>query len=305
MGGLKPDHKTIARFRKEDRASIKKILKQCARLCIKLGLIEGNTLFVDGSKIRANASIGNTWTEKRCELYLKHIDRHIESILAECESIDDKESNNSPLVNCKEELKNKETLKSKIEGIEKELKRKNIEGVNTTDHDCVKVKCRQGTHAGYNSQIVVDEKHVLIVESDAVSESNDLNQFACQITEANATLDKPCQNACADAGYADTDNLKEIHDKGITVIVPSQKQASNRPIKPFDKENFQYDINNDCYTCPEGHLLTYSHFCKDKSHLGSIRSKTRPSVLPAGILAYAQNQKTADEYDGLSMKTSK
>jgi len=41
MGGLKPDHKTIARFRHDNKSALKNILKQCAKLCIKLGLIEG------------------------------------------------------------------------------------------------------------------------------------------------------------------------------------------------------------------------------------------------------------------------
>ena len=62
-GGLKPDHKTIARFRQNNKDALKNILRQCAHICIKLGLIEGNTLFVDGTKIRANASMKNTWTE--------------------------------------------------------------------------------------------------------------------------------------------------------------------------------------------------------------------------------------------------
>ena len=48
-GGLKPDHKTIAEFRRRNKSALKKVLKQCARLCIDIGLIEGNTLFVDGS----------------------------------------------------------------------------------------------------------------------------------------------------------------------------------------------------------------------------------------------------------------
>ena len=91
MGGLMPDHKTIARFRKNNKKPLKNILKQCAQLCIRLGLIEGNTLFVDGSKIRANASIDNIWTQERCEKYLKNIDEHIESILKECDVIDEKE----------------------------------------------------------------------------------------------------------------------------------------------------------------------------------------------------------------------
>lgn len=117
MGNLKPDHKTIANFRKNNKSVLKKVLQQsfdfaqdsepvelCARLCIKLDLIEGNTLFVDSSKIRANASIlrftqdgersrtiKNTWTEDKCNRYLKHIDEHIESILAECEAVDERE----------------------------------------------------------------------------------------------------------------------------------------------------------------------------------------------------------------------
>ena len=49
-GGLKPDHNTLARFRKQNRGALKNVLRQCAKLCIELNLIDGNTLFVDGSK---------------------------------------------------------------------------------------------------------------------------------------------------------------------------------------------------------------------------------------------------------------
>ena len=266
MGGLTPDHKTIARFRKDNRKALKKILKQCAMLCIKLGLIEGNTLFVDGSKIRANAGIKNTWTQERCEKYLKHLDIRIESILSECEEVDGREEGNQSLVKLKDELKDKKALKSKIEAVMKELQEKDVESINTVDPDCVKVKGRAGIHVGYNSQVVVDEKHGLIVHSEVVNESNDLNQFANQIEQSNEILGQKCKNACADAGYANTEELKKIDDESITVIVPSQRQAHNRPVKPFSKEQFHYNAQEDCYICPHGHLLTYSHFCKEKQH---------------------------------------
>jgi len=266
MGGLTPDHKTIARFRKDNRKALKKILKQCAMLCIKLGLIEGNTLFVDGSKIRANAGIKNTWTQERCEKYLKHLDIRIESILSECEEVDGREEGNQSLVKLKNELKDKKVLKSKIEAVMKELQEKDVESINTVDPDCVKVKGRAGIHAGYNSQVVVDEKHGLIVSSDVVNESNDLNQFANQIEQSNEILGQKCKNACADAGYANTEELKKIDDESITVIVPSQRQAHNRPVKPFSKEEFHYNAQNDCYICPHGYVLPYSYFCKEKQH---------------------------------------
>src|SRR5881397_3539209 len=50
MGGLKPDHKTIAEFRRQHKGALTKVLKQCVRMCIKLDLIAGNVLFVDGTR---------------------------------------------------------------------------------------------------------------------------------------------------------------------------------------------------------------------------------------------------------------
>lgn len=266
VGGLTPDHKTIARFRKDNRSVLKNVLKQCARLCIKLKLIDGNTLFVDGSKIRGNASINNNWTEEKCNKSLSRIDARIEEILRECEAFDNQEQDSPSPVQLSEELANKEKLKAKIQRVLNELQATGADSINSTDRDCVKVKGRQGTHAGYNGQIVVDEKHGLIVNSDVVSQSNDYNQFANQISQANQTLDKPCETACADAGYADVDDLKKIDDQGIHVVVPAQEQAHNRPSEPFDKEQFTYDTGQDCYRCPTGKTLPYSFFDAAKNH---------------------------------------
>ncbi|MCK5178000.1 MAG: transposase, partial [Candidatus Omnitrophica bacterium] len=107
-GGLKPDYRTISRFRKRYKKAITNVLKQCARMCIKLKLIEGNILFVDGSKMRANASIKNTWTQKKCNKMLKKIDERIDALQEECESEDAQEENQESLVKAKENLKDQE-----------------------------------------------------------------------------------------------------------------------------------------------------------------------------------------------------
>jgi transposase len=257
-GGLKPDHKTIAEFRRNNRSALKKVLKQCARLCIELGLIEGNTLFVDGTKIRANASIGNTWTKQRCLKYLKNIDERIRQILSECELADESEKDQNSLVELSEQLKGQVELKSKIKAVLKEINEENKDSTNTTDPDCLKVRSRQGSHAGYNAQTVVDEKHGIIVSSDVVTENNDLHQFAEQIEKANEVLERNCQTACADAGYASVDELAKIDEQGIKVIVPSAKQAERvKRSELFDKSHFKYDREKDCYICPTGEVLTY------------------------------------------------
>ena len=206
-GGLKPDHKTIAEFRRKNKTALKRVLRQCARLCIKLGLIEGNTLFVDGSKFKANASLSNNWTKQRCEKYLKNIDRRTKEILLECEVADDLEKQQDSLVKVKDELKDHEALKSKVEDILNEIETQNKQSTNTTDPDSKPMRSRQGPGAGYNAQVRVDEEHGLIVNSDVIPENHDYHQFSEQIDQANEVLGKQCETACADAGYADINSL--------------------------------------------------------------------------------------------------
>ena len=263
MGQLKPDHKTIAEFRRKNKKALKKVLEQCARMCIKLGLIEGNTLFVDGSKIRGNAAIKNTWTDKRCREALKNADLRIEEILKECDEADLREKDMPSLVKMNKELSDSDALKTKVRDILKELKDENNKQLkkqhNTTDPECATMNSTKGTHAGYNVQAVVDEKNALIVSVDAVNDNNDLNQLSSQIDQANQVLNKPCKTACADAGYSNTEELIKIDSKNINVIVPSRQQASGKERGEFHKIRFHYDKDNNCYICPEGHKLQFHH----------------------------------------------
>lgn len=264
-GGLKPDYKTIAEFRRRNKEAIKKVLGQCARVCIKLGLIEGNTLFVDGTKIRANASIKNSWTQQRCQRYLKKVDKRIKEILSECESVDNKESTYPSLVKMKEQLSDQNRLKVEIDDIVNELQAEQKKSINTTDHDCRMMHSIQGSHSAYNVQSTVDEKHGLIVNCDVTDDNYDYSQFAKQLEQAHRTLGKKSKIACADAGYSSVDELEKIDLQGIKVVVPSQKQAVKKKNEnPFDKSHFKYDQAKDCFICPKGHMLKYSYTNKAK-----------------------------------------
>jgi transposase len=257
MGDLKPDHKTIAEFRRKNKKALKRVLREVARVCMALKLIEGNTLFVDGSKIRGNASIGNSWSKEKCQRKLKKIDKRIAEILEECENADRRQTDFGSFVKVNEELSDQKALRSKVESILNDIARQKRPSVNTTDHDCTKIHSRQGNHAGYNGQIVVDEKHGLIVSCDVVNENTDNHQFADQINQANEVLDAKCQTACADSGYSDIDEMEKIDNQNIEVIVPSKRQASGKVPEPFDARNFTYDRKNDCYICPKGNVLPF------------------------------------------------
>ena len=257
MGDLKPDHKTISEFRRGNKKALSKVLREVAGLCLRLDFIEGNTLFVDGSRIRANASIDNSWTKEKCRRRLKKIDKRIAEILEECENADRREASCGSFVKVEDELADQEALQAKVKGILDDIEREQRPSVNTTDHDCTKIHSRQGNHAGYNGQIVVDEKHGLIVSSDVVNENNDSHQFADQINQANEVLGVKCESACADSGYGVIDELEKIDDQNIQVIVPSQRQASGKEPGAFDARNFTYDRENDCYICPKANVLRF------------------------------------------------
>ncbi len=270
-GGLKPDHKTISNFRKEHKAMIKRVLSQCARLCIRLGLIEGNSLFVDGSKFRANAGNNQTKSIDAWEGYKRHIENRIEDLLDECQKIDENEKES--LVSISKELQNKERLKGKIGQLLEDMRqspssKKEQERINGTDPDCKIMKGRHGSHAGYNSQIVTDDTHGLIVSADASTSRNDLNELSKQINLAEQTLEKSCKNVCADAGYSNLNDITPLIQEGKTVVVPNNKQAQREPKEnKFDKNAFCYDPIEDTYTCPENKELYRANCSTDKKRI--------------------------------------
>ncbi len=274
MGGLRPDHKTIANFRKNNFDALEKVLKQCARMCIELDLIDGNMFFVDGTKIRANASRCKNYTHEKYEKKLKEVDERIEQLLLGCEEIDALEEEKESLVKMKEELHDQEKLKSAIEiamakfkDIGLKTKNGKERTVNKTDPQCALMSSVQGSHASYNVQSVVDEKNSLIVSMDANDITSDISQFASQINNAEEVTGKECKIAVADAGYADIDELASIDSRGTTVIVPSKRQALHGEEKGFSKSDFSYNKEQDCYYCPCGEKLTYNKKAGDSKRL--------------------------------------
>ena len=70
---LRPDFKTIADFRKDNKKAIKSVFREFVKLCDEWDLFGKEMVAIDGSKFRACNS-------KRNNLSLKKIDRHIEYI---------------------------------------------------------------------------------------------------------------------------------------------------------------------------------------------------------------------------------
>src|SRR3989304_1078765 len=239
-------------LRKNTKKVIKLVLRQCARMCMKLGLIEGNILFVDGTKIRANASRGKNYSKGQYQSKLTEIDKRIEKLLEECDRIDEEEKEDGSLVKMEEKLIDQRNLQERIKGIleefetKGELNKDKVERtINQTDPDSALMRSIHGSHSSYNAQTVVDDKNGLIVHADAVSETKDINQLSEQVQQAKEVMEKSCEVVCADAGYSNTKELEKLDGKDIKIVVPSQRQALHKPEKPFSKSQFTYNAEED------------------------------------------------------------
>ncbi len=296
-GDLKPDYRTIGRFRKANQSAIKQILKRNAKLCIELGIIEGNSLFVDGSKFRANAGISNSWDKKRCEKYLKRAEENIEQIMEEAERLDKSEENMESLVKLEDDLLSQKKVQKKIKEIASTIERTGQTSVNTTDIGSVKAKGRQGIHASYNAQIVVDEKHGLIVNTEVVSQNNDKNQLSDQVNQTIEVLEKKPESVACDSGYHSLVDIEKVPED-IKVIMPSQQQVQKErkqhELKPFSKEEFKYDAINDEYVCPEGERLKNRGVSVSKPRETTYRapSKACSSCISFGVCTKSKAGRT-------------
>jgi hypothetical protein len=73
-------------------------------MCIELDLIGSNVLFVDGTKIRANAGRHRSHDRGYYEKRLADIDSRIEQLLVACEAVDQSKEGTSSYVSIDKEL---------------------------------------------------------------------------------------------------------------------------------------------------------------------------------------------------------
>ncbi|MDY6845671.1 MAG: transposase, partial [Chloroflexota bacterium] len=71
----KPDHSTIARFRQGNEKELSELFTEVLRLCAEAGLVNVGVVALDGTKIKANASLGANrtyaWLEKTVQKMLE------------------------------------------------------------------------------------------------------------------------------------------------------------------------------------------------------------------------------------------
>jgi transposase len=270
LKNLKPGYRTIANFRKENWEALKAANRSFVLLVRKLGLVGGSVVAIDGSFFHGDASKASIFTRKRLAEQIAKLDQEIEAYGKSLEDNDAAEA--------KEQTKagtdgpgpcgggDGDDIGAKVAALM--AKRSRAQGdlalleesgetqLSLTDPDArLLVKNSQGV-AGYNVQVVVDDKHKLIVASEVVNDSSDVGQLHTMAKAAKDALDVKTLQALADEGYYSSLELKACEDDGIVAYVPvpegnGQLEKEGR----FGLKDFSYDRTADAYRCPAGQLL--------------------------------------------------
>ena len=81
LGGLRPDFKTIADFRRDNRAAFRGVFRQFVLLCRRLDLYGRELLAVDGTRIKAVNNKDRNFTRSSLRAFIRAADERLEDYL--------------------------------------------------------------------------------------------------------------------------------------------------------------------------------------------------------------------------------
>lgn len=256
---LTPGYHTIADFRKDNAAAFKKAFKVFVAFLKGEDLVGGETLGVDGTKMRAQNNKKNNFNEAKFAKTLAYIETRTEEYMKEldtCDAAEDKQASELKKRDVAKKLEELKERKKYYEGLHKAMVKSGEKQISMSDPESRSLPLKDGiTDVCYNVQAVADSKHSLIVGFDTIN-TTDQGQLYPMATEAMKDLEVTTIQALADKGYHTGKDLQDCKEAQVTTVV-AYPERSNKNIDPaYQTFAFQYNKEQNNYTCPQGAFLT-------------------------------------------------
>jgi transposase len=282
----RPDFRTINDFRKDNLSFFKKCFVDVIKICQQLKMVNVGTIAIDGTKIRANASVKRTKDREGYQKWLDRVEQQIQDIITRAEQVNAREDQQHGDVRGDElpkELQQKEKLKSKIQQALNQLK-DDEEKINLTDGDAKMIKNKGRITTNYNCQGAVTEQGI-IVSAYATNAASDKEQLQPIIAQAEQNTGEAITTILADSGYASYDNYEALELQRKTAYMPDQEydQQSKRKQDPYDRSNFTYDAEQDKYICPQGNELAFTRLDSHKKNKQKSRVYTTTACMDCPV----------------------
>ena len=256
LKNLKPDHNTIARFRKDNPKAIRKVFRQSVEIARNFNLIGGELIAGDSTKLRAQNSKKNNYNKKKVQRHLDYIDKKLEEhdqALSKADGDKKKE--------IEKEIDHRKKQRKKYEDIQQQLNEDTTSEnpqLSTSDPDSRHQIVRGTiTEVCYTAQTTVDAKNKLLIDYKLTNQ-NDKKAMGMMLRRAKSILKTNQFIALYDKGYHTGSEFFTAHQLGIDTLVaiPGIGRASQAPNPEYNAEHFEYNKATDTYTCPQGHTLT-------------------------------------------------
>ncbi len=304
-----PSKSVIGSFIQDNGELIESIFNQVVNQLYKINEINGESVYIDGTKIEANANKYSFVWRKAVEKNNSNLENRINELLIEINAVYSTDFNKENLYLCIEFLE-KEREKHHIEFVHGKGKRKSLlqreyeqltsfiqrkdkytdyttkfKGRNSfakTDTDATFMHMKEDhmrnaqLKPAYNMQIAVDSEY--IVGMDVSSQRSDQLTLIPMLKKLKNSLTYKYTNIVADAGYESEENYKYLQEnKQISYIKPQNYEKSKkRSYKKWigKRENMKYDKVKDEYICAKSRKLSYQ-FSKTRISKSGFKSQVK------------------------------
>ena len=264
LQNLRPNYHTIADFRKLHAQPLQNMFKLYVHFLSEADLLGKTTIAIDGSKFKAVNSKKNNYNQKKIDKHRQFIEDKTAKYLQELDELDKQATGNDEL-NIKKEkiaegLKKLKERTLKYNSLQEQLNNTEDKQISSTDTDSRSILIVKSiVEVAYNTQNAVDDKHNLIVHTQATN-INDGKALYKAAVQAKQNLELPKEETItilADKGYHTGAELAKCQSENMITHVAYKEQPSVKHITTeFLSENFSYDKATDSYTCPAGAVLT-------------------------------------------------
>jgi transposase len=266
-GNNHPDHDTISTFRKRFLPDIKLYFKQILLIGKELNLVKLGNIFIDGSKVQANASRHKAMSYEYIKKLEKQLEEEIENLLNLAEAKD--ESEKDMKLDIPDEISRREDRLKQIRKAKKVIEERAEERYKKEKQEYdEKIKKRKEKQEStgkkpsgrapkapseepnekdqYNftdpeSRIMKTSKgfdqcfngqaavneDMIIVGAYSNSHNNDKQEFIPTIESIPNELLPEITNAVADTGYFSEKNITDCESKNINPIISTAKEKHN------------------------------------------------------------------------------
>ncbi|MGL5691904.1 MAG: IS1182 family transposase [Bacteroidales bacterium] len=299
LGNLRPDFKTIADFRKDNKSLIRMICLEFRRFLVHEKFIKGEKIAYDGTKIKACTSkrmLEVQLLSKR----LAHLEKEMEAYFNQLDSSDKKEDHEDKLI----DLETMESeLMSKIAQLEKEihklqgqkdqLQNKGIDKEFPGDTEAKFMLTRDGIKPAFNVQGGVDNENKMIVIAEVTDRPNDYHEIENLVSQTEEELSITPKLVEADKGYGNPDQIQKLESTKII--------RCSIPLKGYSSEeqrlrDFKYIKEKDVVRCKNHIDLKYNRKRSRQGHVVKIYKANASDCLNCPFISDCTKSENGREY---------